>query len=129
LACFSATGQLRAAIKSCQADVDCVTKMEVTDCCGTLLDVGVSASSATQFDACETAWQAHFLGRPCGPCTSPPPVAKTEDGQTVRDVDSNSPQVRCARGECMTYLPGASANAGDGSAEASSRDAGDASAE
>jgi hypothetical protein len=116
LACFSTTGQLSAAIKSCQTDVDCVTKIDFTDCCGNMLYVGVSARSATGFDACEMAWRAHFLGRPCGPCPSPPAVAMTEDGQTL--FDASSPQVHCASGECMTYLPGASADAGGGSAEA-----------
>jgi hypothetical protein len=122
LACFSATGQLTASLKSCQADGDCVTKLEFTDCCGSILYVGVSASSAGLFDACEKAWQAHFLG----PCQCPPKATMTEDGKTVTGVDASSPRVRCATGVCTTFVP---TGAADGSAEATSVEPGDASAE
>jgi hypothetical protein len=125
LACFSATGQLSAGLKGCQADVDCVSKVEFTDCCGSILYAGVSAVSAARFDACDKAWQAHFLG----PCQCPPKGTVTEDGKMIIGVDASSPQVHCASGACMTYLPNASADAGDGSAEAASNEAGDARSE
>lgn len=109
-ACFSATGQLSAALKSCQADGDCVTKVEFTDCCGSILYVGVSAVSAGRFDLCENAWQAHFLG----PCACPPGEPMSEDGTTITGASASSPQVHCASGACMTFVPDSSA--GDGSA-------------
>ena len=125
LACFSATGQLSAALKSCQADGDCVTSIEFTDCCGSILYVGVSAASAGRFDACQKAWQAHFFG----PCQCPPKGTMTEDGRTIAGMDASSPQVHCATGGCMTFAPDGSADAGDGSAEATSMEVSDASAE
>jgi hypothetical protein len=124
LACFSATGQLSAALKSCQADGDCVTQLEFTDCCGSILYVGVSAASAARFEACEKAWQAHFAG----PCMCPPKGTMTEDGKTIIGVDASSPQVHCASGACMTYVLDGAADAEDGSAEATSVEAGDAGA-
>jgi hypothetical protein len=125
LACFSATGQLSAALKSCQADGDCATKVEFTDCCGSALYVGVTAASARRFDACESAWQAHFNG----PCFCPPKETMTEDGKTIVGVDASSPQVHCATGACMTFVPDGSADPGNGSAEATSVEVSDASAE
>jgi hypothetical protein len=106
LACFSDTGQLSDSLKPCQADSDCVVKQEQTDCCGTILYVGVNTASATKFDACEAAWVTHFPG--CG-CASN--KMTTEDGNpTTPGVDGGAPQVRCADftmggGICLTYTP------------------------
>ena len=106
LACFSDTGQLSASLKPCQSDSDCVMRQEQTDCCGTILYVGVDTASATQFDACEAAWVAHFPG--CG-CASN--KMTTEDGNTTNPgVDGGAPQVHCADfttsgGIRLTYTP------------------------
>ena len=84
---------------------DCVVKEEQTDCCGTILYVGVSVASATKFDACETTWVAQFPG--CG-CNSN--KMTTEDGKTVvQGADGGGPKVHCTDftmggGVCMTYL-------------------------
>ena len=106
LACMSATGQLDDSLKTCQSDTDCVIKQEQTDCCGTILYVGVDKASAAQFDTCEAAWVAHFPG--CG-CASN--QTKTEDGKsTALGMDSGGPEVHCidftmSGGICMTYTP------------------------
>ena len=106
LACMSASGQLDGSLKTCQSDTDCVIEKEQTDCCGTILYVGVSAASAGMFDACETAWVGHFPG--CG-CDSN--KTTTEDGKTTMlGVDGGGPAVRCtdftmSGGVCMTYTP------------------------
>jgi hypothetical protein len=106
LACFDASGQLSDVLKPCQADSDCVIEQEQTDCCGTILYVGVNTASATEFQACETAWVAHFPG--CG-CDSN--KMTTEDGKTTNPgVDGGAPQVHCADftmngGICLTYTP------------------------
>ena len=106
LACMSATGQLDDTLKTCQADADCVIKQEQTDCCGTILYVGVNTASAAEFDACEAAWVSHFPG--CG-CASN--QTKTEDGKTaVLGMDAGAPKVHCtdftmSGGVCMTYTP------------------------
>ena len=52
----------------------------------------------------------------------------TEDGKTIIGVDASSPQVHCASGACMTYVLDGAADAEDGSAEATSVEAGDAGA-
>jgi hypothetical protein len=106
LACMSATGQLDDTLKTCQSDTDCVIEQEQTDCCGTILYVGVNTASAAEFDACEAAWVSHFPG--CG-CASN--QTKTEDGKaTSLGVDGGGPEVHCtdftmSNGVCMTYTP------------------------
>jgi hypothetical protein len=106
LACFSSSGQLSDSLKPCQADSDCVIEQEQTDCCGTILYVGVNSASATEFQGCETAWVAHFPG--CG-CASN--KMTTEDGKTANPgVDGGAPQVHCADftmsgGICLTFTP------------------------
>jgi hypothetical protein len=106
LACMDASGQLNSSIKTCQSDADCVIKQEQTDCCGTILYVGVRAASAAAFDACEAAWLAHF---PACECDSN--QTKTEDGKTAMvGGDAGAPQVHCtdltmSGGVCMTSTP------------------------
>src|SRR5262252_705300 len=65
LACMDDQGNLAADFKTCHTDADCVVKQEMTDCCGTILFVGVSTTRTTAFAACETAWEAHFPGCGC----------------------------------------------------------------
>ncbi len=106
LACFSDTGQLSDSLKPCQGDSDCTIQQEQTDCCGTLLYVGVDTASASLFQMCESAWVAHFPG--CG-CASN--KMTTEDGKSTNSgVDGGAPQVHCADftmngGICLTYTP------------------------
>ncbi len=106
LACMSATGQLDESLKACQSDMDCEIEQEQTDCCGSILYVGVSSASVTTFQACEAAWVAHFPA--CG-CDSG--STKTEDGKTTSPgVDGGGPLVHCtdftmSGGVCMTYTP------------------------
>ncbi len=106
LACMDDKGQLDGSLKTCQSSADCVMKQEETDCCGTILYVGVSKSSSAQFDACEKAWEAHFPG--CG-CASN--VTKTEDGKATQiGLDGGAPQVHCTNftsngGICLTFTP------------------------
>ena len=106
LACMSESGQLDGLLKACQSDSDCVIEQEQTDCCGTILYVGVDTASVAAFSACEAAWVAHFPG--CG-CASN--QTKTEDGKaTVLGSDASAPQVHCTDftmngGVCMTFTP------------------------
>ncbi len=91
LACMSATGQLDDTLKTCQSDSDCIIEQEQSDCCGSMLYVGVATASAAQFGACEAAWAAHFPG--CG-CAAGP--SKTEDGKsTALGTDGGGPEVHC----------------------------------
>ena len=106
LACFNANGRLDASIKACQVDGDCLIKQEQTDCCGSLLEVGVNAMYAGTFAACEDAWVAHFPGCGCASGTT-----LTEDGKTsTPGSDAGPPQVRCtdfttSGGVCLTFTP------------------------
>jgi len=106
LACFNAAGQLDGSLKICQADADCAIEQEQTDCCGTILYVGVAKASVSAFGACETDWVAHFPG--CG-CESN--KTSTEDGKSsTLTSDSGAPQVHCtdftmSSGICLTYTP------------------------
>ncbi|HEY3817686.1 MAG TPA: hypothetical protein VGL81_10965 [Polyangiaceae bacterium] len=106
LACMSASGQVDDSLETCQADTDCTLREEQTDCCGSILYVGINTASAAAFGACESAWVAHFPGCGCAPGAS-----KTEDGKTVGfGSDASAPQVHCgdftmSGGICLTYLP------------------------
>jgi hypothetical protein len=106
LACMDASGQVDASLKACKSDSECVIKQEQTDCCGTVLYVGIASASASRFDACQPSWLAHFPG--CG-CASA--QTNTEDGKmSYRWMDAGAPQVHCtdftmSGGVCMTYTP------------------------
>jgi hypothetical protein len=106
LACMDSSGQLSYSLKGCQSDGDCSIQQEETDCCGTILYVGVNQSSVSEFKACESAWEAHFPG--CG-CASG--QTKTEDGHlTYPGHDAGAPAVHCTDftnngGVCLTYTP------------------------
>jgi hypothetical protein len=108
LTCLNASGKLDPSLKTCQADVDCVAKVEFTDCCGSILYVGVNTASVSEFDPCEASWEAHFLG----PCLCQPKPTQTEDGHTLPPLgmDASGPEVRCTDltmngGLCMTFTP------------------------
>jgi hypothetical protein len=100
------SGQLDESLKTCQADSDCAIEQEQSDCCGTILYVGVSTNSVAAFSACEAAWVAHFPG--CG-CASN--KTSTEDGKTSTiGSDAGAPAVHCidftmSGGICQTYTP------------------------
>lgn len=106
LACMDASGQLSYSLKGCQSDADCAIRQEETDCCGTILFVGIAQASVAEFQACEAAWEAHFPG--CG-CASG--QTKTEDGHaTFPGQDAGAPAVHCTDftmngGVCLTYTP------------------------
>jgi hypothetical protein len=106
LACMSTSGQLNESLKACQSDGDCAIEQEQTDCCGTILYVGVSTNAVSAFTACEAVWVAHFPG--CG-CASN--KTSTEDGKTSTiGSDAGAPAVHCidftmSGGICQTYTP------------------------
>ena len=106
LVCFDSSGDLDYSLKSCQSEADCVIEKHQVDCCGTILYVGVSASDAAQFGACEAAWTSTLPA--CG-CASG--QTKTEDGKvTYPNDDASAPAVHCtdftmSGGVCLTYTP------------------------
>ena len=83
--------------KTCAADGSCVTKIHQTNCCGSTVAIGVSASASATFDAAEKACDAMYPG--CG-CDGMGPVA--EDGKLG---DPSQIQVACQMGKCMTFVP------------------------
>ena len=113
LACFDERGQVRASLKTCLVDSDCTIFDHQTDCCGSLLEVGVSINRDSMFSRCEAGWIQHFPF-----CNCDPNARMTEDGK-VFDGESGSPlpEVHCvssmtvgcgvpeAAHVCMTYLP------------------------
>jgi hypothetical protein len=105
LACMNDTGVVAASLKACQSDAQCEIVKEQTDCCGTILYVGINGASAAAYGACQASWLAHFPA--CG-CASA--QTNTEDGvMSYPWSDAAAPQVRCkvtSLGSlCMTYTP------------------------
>jgi hypothetical protein len=74
-ACFTDTGDVRPALKTCETSSDCTVVLLHVSCCGSETYVGVSTSNATRLEGCDTARVASFPK--CG-CGSGPPT--TEDG-------------------------------------------------
>jgi hypothetical protein len=100
LTCMDDQGTLNGTMKSCSNDNDCVIVKEQTDCCGSQLYAGISATQQSTFATCESAWEMHEGGCACaafGP--------KTEDGKLV---GNGAPQVHCVlvgtTGSCQSYM-------------------------
>jgi hypothetical protein len=101
-ACFSDAGAAVPGLKACTSDADCTFFSHVTDCCGSIEQVGVNVSEAAAAMACEGAWVSTL---PVCDCVWR--SVTTEDGKN--DVDGATPQVHCAAGAsgsfCETSLP------------------------
>jgi len=97
LACFDSSGQTDPSLKVCKTWSDCVVVQHQTDCCGTILYVGVSSTSAASFQKCEGNWDEHFP-----PCDCASNTRKTEDGHDVAPGDEVGPVADCDAGLCMT---------------------------
>jgi hypothetical protein len=83
--------------KACAADSDCVVEIHRTNCCGSTVAIGVSASAGAAFEVAEKACDAMY---PACNCFGMGPVA--EDGKlgTLGHID-----VSCQMGKCMTFVP------------------------
>jgi hypothetical protein len=93
-ACFAADGKVLATLKRCTGDGDCVVRMRVP-CCGPTYGVGINASFADAFAACEGPLEAA-----CAPgrgCSSGPLFA--EDG---RSGELRNILLKCDAGACRT---------------------------
>jgi hypothetical protein len=88
LACFSSTGVVLPALKTCASDSDCTYVSHLTDCCGATLMVGVSTAQAAREVACERVWSASLVG--CNNCV---PSLTAEDGKS--ELDGGELQVHC----------------------------------
>jgi hypothetical protein len=100
--CMSASGTVSASMKSCNGDNDCRAVAEQTDCCGSLLYVGVANISSELFDACEASWASQYP--PCKCLGS----AKTEDGNATA-MNGSTASAHCVSTSsgklCMTSTP------------------------
>ncbi len=102
--CFDDAGTVPSVpFKQCGGDGDCVVVQHQTDCCGTIVLMGVAKSKSSAFSTCETAWQKHFP-----PCGCAPGPTKTEDGKTP--TDPGKAVVKCTDftsggGICKTSSP------------------------
>jgi hypothetical protein len=84
--------------KTCTTAADCVTKLHMVNCCGSMTAIGINATESAAFDAAEMTCQSQYPG--CG-CAAMPTT--TEDGKT--SMDDTLIQVDCLSGKCSTYLP------------------------
>jgi hypothetical protein len=100
--CMSADGTVSASMKSCNVDNDCRAVAEQTDCCGSLLYVGVANFSSGLFTECEASWASQYP--PCKCLGS----AKTEDGKPT-EMNGSTASVHCVAtsggNTCMTSTP------------------------
>lgn len=84
--------------ESCETEADCAIVLHQTDCCGTLVALGVRADEVHTFDIAEAVCEGQYPG--CG-CAAQPTTA--EDGQIAPSDDAIA--VRCDAGACATYVP------------------------
>ncbi len=100
--CMSASGTVASSVKSCSTDQDCQPVAEQTDCCGSVLWVGIAKLSTELFAACETSWASQYP--PCS-CAA---AAKTEDGKTTA-TNGSTASAHCVSTSggnvCMTTTP------------------------
>jgi hypothetical protein len=100
--CMSASGTVASSVKSCSGDQDCRAVAEQTDCCGSVLWVGVANVSSGLFAACETSWASQYP--PCSCAAS----AKTEDGKATA-TNGSTASAHCVSTSggnvCMTTTP------------------------
>ncbi len=87
--------------RHCLSDGECASATHQTNCCGTEIITGISASESARFATLEAACVASYPG--CG-CASGPTT--TDSGETV--TDPSAVQVGCITrgpgGVCMTYV-------------------------
>jgi hypothetical protein len=86
---------------SCTADADCEVALHQTDCCGSLVAVGINVAADGTFQADETACDATYPGCGCAPAPT-----MTDSGETA--TDPGTIQAACViRGPgmvCLTYI-------------------------
>lgn len=97
LACVDDKNQMPLSLKTCGGDGECSQSLRMTDCCGSMLAVGVHKDFAAAFGECERERQK---GLPLCDCI-PKPLA-AEDGSPIPADGAAS--VRCELGYCRTYL-------------------------
>jgi hypothetical protein len=93
------TGTTKPVDRSCLADMDCVSVVFQTDCCGNTLAFGVNSGSASSAKNAADTCQRGFPG--CG-CPARPTVAETglpDGGQPMFDAPIDA---YCASGTCKT---------------------------
>jgi hypothetical protein len=83
--------------RSCTVDADCVAVTHQTNCCGSAIWIGISASEKQRYDALEAACDRTYPG--CG-CASGAPV--TDDGSVVA-FGVTGAGVSCQAGTCKTF--------------------------
>lgn len=85
--------------RTCSTDSDCTVGVHQTDCCGTQVALGMSASQLSQFQYLEDLCEAQYPA--CG-CASG--GLRTDDGMHAPTDDTSSVIVRCDAGRCATTL-------------------------
>lgn len=83
--------------KTCSLDSDCAVVLHMTDCCGTFVAWGITASEVEAFEAAETICESQYPG--CG-CAPQPTLA--EDGNPV--LDPATVLATCTMGACSSYV-------------------------
>lgn len=87
--------------RSCTTDADCVVRVHQTDCCGSTVAIGVSASAVASFDPAEAACMASYPG--CG-CPAGAPITDSEETFFDTSVVSAACVSRGTRRICLTYV-------------------------
>ena len=82
--------------RSCHTDTDCFVAMHQTDCCGSIVAMGLSASQRVAFEAAETLCDRMYPSCACDPR---PPFA--DDG---RSGSAATIAVRCDAGVCGSFV-------------------------
>jgi hypothetical protein len=97
----AACGFFATIARSCTGDAACAAAFHQTNCCGTLVAVGISESDRARFDMLEPACRASYPG-----CGCPSGLTETDSHETV--TDPAMVRVACVTNGpsrvCMTYV-------------------------
>lgn len=85
--------------RTCTNGADCVAVLHQSDCCGTVVAIGISGTQRSRFDADERACRATYQQ-----CMCAPRQLATDDGSRLRDQAEVA--VSCTEGLCTTYRAG-----------------------
>jgi len=88
--------------RACASSADCAAVVHQSDCCGTMVAIGIRASERAQFEASEQACRATY---PL--CMCAPRQLQADDGSLLRDDKEMA--VACRAGVCTSYRVGCGA--------------------
>jgi hypothetical protein len=91
----NACAKLSNLVDTCNSDTDCVAVPHQTDCCGSIMYIGINQTFRNEFQTLEAK-----NSEACGKCQCRSQPLTTQDGHTVSDASKVG--VHCSSHQCRT---------------------------